>query len=68
MKTKEFNIKLNNMRIRKLADHTVFIHEIKGYKIWKVIVIDGTGKILSNFTYEDEELATEKFENIMETI
>lgn len=66
MNIKEFNVKLKNMRIRKLVGRTVFIHKIEKYEIWKVIVIDRSGKILSNFTFKDEVDATKKFESIME--
>ena len=63
----EIDMKLDNMRTKKIVGGTAFIHKITVYEIWKVITINGVGTILSNFTFKDEELATEKYENIMET-
>ncbi len=66
MNTKEFNVKLKDMRIRKLVGRTVFIHKIKNYEIWKVVAIDKTRTLTSNFTFKDEIEATKKFESITE--
>ena len=66
MSNKEFKVKLKNMRIRKLVDGAIFIHKIEKYEIWKVVVINKTGSLVSNFTFRDEKEATEKFENITE--
>lgn len=57
---------LVNMRSKKLVGGSVFMHKIKDYDIWKVLVIDKTGKLTTNLTFKDKTLATEKFEDITE--
>ena len=57
---------LTDMRQRKLYESRVFIHRIKGYDIWKIVVIDKAGKIIDNYTFKDEKEANEKFESITE--
>ncbi len=57
---------LVDMRNKKLYESRVFIHKIKGYEIWKIVVIDRAGKILDNYTFKDEKEANEKFESIVE--
>jgi hypothetical protein len=57
---------LVDMRSKKILGGSAFIHKIKGYVIWKVLSIDKAGKIKDNFTFKDEILATEKFEDITE--
>lgn len=54
---------LVDMRNRKLVNSRVFIDRIKGYEIWKIVVID---KIIDNYTFKDEKEANEKFESITE--
>ena len=58
---------LVDMRTRKLYESRVFLHRIKGYEIWKIVVMDRIGKIVENYTFKDEKEATEKFESYTET-
>lgn len=66
MDTREMEEVLTDMRHRKLYESRVFIHRIKGYEIWKIVVIDKAGKIIDNYTFKDEKEANKKFESITE--